>query len=146
MELALADAALAASRDEVPVGAVVVKDGQIVARAGNRREEDQDPTAHAEVLALGEAARKLGSWRLTGCTLYVTLEPCPMCLGAAQQSRVDRVVYAAKDPKGGALSLGYPFHEDQRLNHRFPVEYVADERCERVLKEFFKAKRTGGNP
>jgi tRNA(adenine34) deaminase len=141
MQEALALARVAAGEDEVPVGAVVVHEGQIVGKGYNRREADHNPVAHAEILALQEAARQLGSWRLIDCTLYVTLEPCPMCLAACQQARVARVVYGAQDPKGGALSLKYPLHEDVRLNHRFAVEYAPAAECETVLKDFFKTKR-----
>lgn len=141
MQEALALAREAASRDEVPVGAVILKDGKIIGRGFNLREERQDPTAHAEILAITEAARALGSWRLIDCELYVTLEPCPMCLGALQQARITRVIYGAADPKGGALSLGYRWHEDARSNHRFPVEHAPDADCSAVLSEFFKAKR-----
>jgi tRNA(adenine34) deaminase len=141
MELALAEAFACAGEGEVPVGAVVVRGNEVLAAAGNRRERDHDPAAHAEVVALREAAKKTGSWRLTGCTLVVTLEPCPMCLGAAQHARVDGVIYGAADPKGGALSLGHAFHEDTRLNHRFPAVLVRDVRCEKVLKDFFKGRR-----
>jgi tRNA(Arg) A34 adenosine deaminase TadA len=145
MREALELARAAAAMDEVPVGAVVVHAGpegeRVVGRGHNRRETDQSPVAHAEVLALAEAARALGSWRLTGCRLFVTLEPCPMCLGAAQQARVDGVEYGAADPKGGALSLGYRLHEDARTNHRFPVAHAPDEECGAVLREFFAGKR-----
>ncbi|MCC7442899.1 MAG: nucleoside deaminase [Bdellovibrionales bacterium] len=141
MELALAAAQEAAGHGEVPVGAVVVRGSEVLAVARNRKEADRDPSAHAEILALREAARRLGGWRLGGCTLVVTLEPCPMCLGAAQHARVDRLIYGAADPKGGALSLGHALHEDQRLNHRFPAEFQHDPRCEAILKEFFRARR-----
>lgn len=129
--------------DEVPVGAVVIRssDGAVVGRGFNRRETDQSPIAHAEVLAIAEAARALGSWRLTGCELAVTLEPCPMCLAACQQARLDRVVYGVGDPKGGALSLGYKLHEDARTNHRFEVAHHATPECGAVLTEFFRRKR-----
>jgi tRNA(adenine34) deaminase len=138
--LGLADQA--AREDEVPVGALLVDaKGEILGRGYNRRETDQSPLAHAELLALDEASRGLQSWRLTGATLVVTLEPCPMCLAACQQARIDRVVYAAEDPKGGALSLGYRLHEDPRTNHRFPVIRVPDERCGAILTEFFRKKR-----
>lgn len=131
----------AARIDEVPVGAVVVQDGRIVGRGMNRRESEKNPLGHAELDAILDAARTLGSWRLTGCTLYVTLEPCPMCLAACQQSRIDRVVYGATDPKGGALSLGYRLHEDARFNHRFSADFQENPECGRVLTEFFRAKR-----
>jgi tRNA(Arg) A34 adenosine deaminase TadA len=141
MEQALTLAREAAARDEVPVGAVVVRAGVVVGRGSNRREADHNPCSHAEIEAITEAARQLGSWRLDECELYVTLEPCPMCLGACQQARLRRVVYGAADPKGGALSLGYRLHEDTRLNHRFAVELAAREACGGVLRDFFAAKR-----
>lgn len=141
MQEALRLAREAATRDEVPVGAVVIKDGQVVGRGYNLRETDQNPLAHAEVLAIQDASKNLGSWRLTGCILVVTLEPCPMCLAACQQARVDEVAYGAVDPKGGALSLNYPLHQDVRINHRFPVVHHPTPECGQVLSEFFQAKR-----
>jgi tRNA(adenine34) deaminase len=131
----------AASEDEVPVGAVVVHDGKIIGRGYNRREQDHDPLAHAEILAIREATQALESWRLNECILVVTLEPCPMCLAACQQARIGEVYYGAKDPKGGALSLGYPMHEDPKTNHRFEVHYVEEPSCGAVLSEFFSKKR-----
>ena len=131
----------AAQENEVPVGAVIVCEGELVGEGYNRREMDQNPCSHAEIEAIIEASGHLGSWRLTECTLYVTLEPCPMCLAACQQARIKEVVYGAVDPKGGALSLGYRLHEDLRINHRFEVrlEQMAD--CGQVLKDFFARKR-----
>lgn len=132
----------AAERGEVPVGAVVVDgNGAIVGEGRNFREEKQSPVGHAEIAAIEAAAAKLGSWRLLGCTLYVTLEPCPMCLAAAQQARVARVVYGTPDPKGGAISLGYSLHADERTNHRFAVERVETPEASSILKKFFAAKR-----
>jgi tRNA(adenine34) deaminase len=133
----------AQTEDEVPVGALVVHEGKIVGEAYNRREQDQNPVAHAEILALQEAAKKLGSWRLVDCTLVVTLEPCPMCLAACQQARVEKLVYGTPDTKGGALSLNYPLHADSRLNHRFTVEHVESVECSDILKSFFASKRRG---
>ena len=141
LDEALVLAREAAKADEVPVGAVVVQNSKIIGRGYNRREQDQSPIAHAEILALTEAAKKLGSWRLLGCTLYVTLEPCPMCLAACQQARIDGVVYGALDAKGGALSLGYKLNEDLRINHRFPVKFEESPACSHILTEFFKKKR-----
>lgn len=138
---ALVEAELAASEAEVPVGAVLVRDGKIVAKGRNARERLQSPTSHAEIHAIESGAKRLGSWRLSECTLYVTLEPCPMCLAALQQARVSRVVYGAKDPKGGALSLGYALHEDARTNHRFAVDYVEESDCGGILTEFFRKRR-----
>jgi tRNA(adenine34) deaminase len=140
---ALAEAAQAENGGDVPVGAVVIAaNGLIVGRGFNRREQDEDPCAHAEVVAIREAARTTGHWRLTGCSLVVTLEPCPMCLAACQAARVERVVYGAEDPKGGAISLGYKLHEDPRTNHRFEATLVPDPRCSQVLKDFFKKRRS----
>ncbi|MEV7907997.1 tRNA adenosine(34) deaminase TadA [Streptomyces anulatus] len=143
MRLALAQAAEAGVRGEVPVGAVVLgPDGAVLAQAGNDRESLGDPTAHAEVLALRGAARARGEWRLTGCTLVVTLEPCTMCAGAAVLARVERVVYGAADPKGGAAGSLWDVLRDRRLNHRPEVVMgvLADE-CAGVLTEFFASRR-----
>lgn len=142
MDEALRLAAHAASLGEVPVGAVVVKDGQVIARGYNRRETDQDFAAHAEFLAMRDAARVLGSWRLTGCTVYVTLEPCPMCAGALVLSRVDRCVFGAADPKGGYLGTLGDLSHVPALNHEFQVTRgVRGDECSRLLREFFQALR-----
>ncbi|MER5317889.1 tRNA adenosine(34) deaminase TadA [Streptosporangium roseum] len=143
MRLALAQAAAAGARGEVPVGAVVLgPDGSVLARAGNDRESLNDPTAHAEVLALREAARVRGEWRLTGCTLVVTLEPCTMCAGASVLARVDRIVYGATDAKGGAAGSLWDVVRDRRLNHRPEVVMgVLAEECAGVLTEFFTVRR-----
>ncbi len=138
---ALAEAKIAAQEAEVPVGAVLVHDGKIVAKGRNARERLQSPISHAEIHALEAGSKTLGSWRLSDCSLYVTLEPCPMCLAACQQARVARVIYGAKDPKGGALSLGYSLHTDVRTNHRFTVDFVEDAECGGILTEFFRKKR-----
>ena len=138
---ALCLAERAAQEDEVPVGAVVVLDGKVVGRGYNRREQDQNPLAHAEIMAIEEAARTIGSWRLERCLLVVTLEPCPMCLAACQQARIPGVVYGAKDPKGGALSLGYRLHEDLRTNHRFTVNFLEHSPSSEILKTFFARMR-----
>jgi tRNA(Arg) A34 adenosine deaminase TadA len=144
MTQALAQAHLAAERDEVPVGAVVVHQGKVIGQAHNRRELDQDPTAHAEILALRQAAAVLGSWRLCGTTLYVTLEPCPMCAGALVHARVEHLVYGCGDPKAGAVRTLYQLCEDPRLNHRLQVTPgVLAEECGRVLRDFFAALRAG---
>ncbi|MFC4057107.1 tRNA adenosine(34) deaminase TadA [Planomonospora corallina] len=143
MRLALAQAADAAGRGEVPVGAVVLgPGGEVLARAGNDRESLADPTAHAEVLALRGAARARGGWRLTGCTLVVTLEPCTMCAGAAVLARVDRVVYGAADAKAGAAGSLWDVVRDRRLNHRPEVlAGVLEAECAGVLTAFFTARR-----
>lgn len=143
MRLALAQAVRAGARGEVPVGAVVVDAGGVVlAEAGNDRESLSDPTAHAEILALRRAARARGEWRLSGCTLVVTLEPCTMCAGAAVLARVDRVVYGAVDLKGGAAGSLWDVLRDRRLNHRPEVVMgvLADE-CAEILTEFFAVRR-----
>jgi len=145
MAMALEQARLAAAEGEVPIGAVIVCDGAVVAHARNARETAADPTAHAEMIAVREAAERLGRWRLTGCTLYVTLEPCAMCAGALVNARVDRLVYGAADPKAGAVGTLYDLSSDSRLNHRFEVSsgVLADE-CGQVLKEFFGGLRGRG--
>ena len=143
MQLAIEQACRARDVGEVPIGAVVVCDGQVVARGFNRRETDHDPSAHAEAMAMQEASRNLGRWRLTGCTVYVTLEPCLMCAGLMQQSRVDRCVYGAHDPKGGALGSLYNVAEDSRLNHTFEVtSSVCEQECATLLRDFFAALRS----
>jgi len=142
MRLAIVEAQAAAQHLDVPIGAVVVRDGQVIAARHNERELTGDPTAHAEVLALRDAASVVGHWRLIDCTLYVTLEPCVMCAGALVNSRIGRVVYGATDPKAGAVASLYEVCSDARLNHRPPVEggVLAGE-CGRLLKDFFAAKR-----
>lgn len=145
MRMALEEARAAAGIGEVPIGAVVVCDGKVVARGSNRREVDADPTAHAELIAVREAARILGRWRLEGCAVYVTLEPCPMCAGALHAARVDRCVYGAVDPKAGALGTLYDIASDERLNHRYEVVagVLADESAA-LLREFFATLRGKG--
>lgn len=142
MRLALEEATAAAKEGEVPIGAVVVCDGEVVARAHNRRETDADPSAHAEFTAMVEASRALGRWRLTGCTVYVTLEPCLMCAGLMVNARVDRCVYGAADPKGGAVGTLFDVSADPRLNHAFEVTpgVLADEAAD-LLRSFFRARR-----
>jgi tRNA(adenine34) deaminase len=143
MNQALAEARLALDHGDVPVGAVVVgPDGDVVAAGHNRREERRDPTAHAEMLVLSEAARSIGDWRLSGHTLVVTLEPCPMCAGAAVWARVDRVVYGAADLKAGAVWSLFNIPQDARLNHRAEVVAgVLEEECAAVLSDFFGRQR-----
>lgn len=141
---ALKEARKAASRDEVPVGAVITHNGLIIARAHNRREEAADPTSHAELTAIRKAAKRLDSWRLTGTTLFVTLEPCLMCMGAILQARIPRIVFAAFDPKAGACGSLYDLSSDLRLNHRVHVTSgVAEAEAKELLKGFFKRLRTG---
>ena len=142
MELALEEARAAAAEGEVPIGAVVTCDGRVVARAHNRRELDADPSAHAEFAAMVAASRALGRWRLTGCTVYVTLEPCLMCAGLMVNARIDRCVYGAPDPKGGALGTLYDVSHDSRLNHEFEVTAgVCEQECADELRRFFRARR-----
>ncbi len=142
MQLALEQARKAAELDEVPIGAVVVQDGKVVAQACNRRETDADPAGHAEFLAMKQASRELGVWRLSGCTVYVTLEPCIMCAGLMHQARIDRCVFGALDPKAGALGSLYQVNADDRLNHVFAVTSgVCEDECSQLLKSFFKEKR-----
>ncbi len=127
---------------EVPVGAVAVKDGVVVGKGFNRREVDADPFAHAELLAMREAAKTLGAWRLEGVTIYVTLEPCAMCAGALVQARVSRLVFGARDPKAGAVGSLYDLVSDARFNHRVPVtQGVRADECSQVLKDFFRGLR-----
>ena len=142
MRLALAEARTCLDHGDVPIGAVVTKGGEVLAAAGNRRERESDPTAHAEILAVRGAAAALGSWRLEGCTLTVTLEPCAMCAGAVVLARLGRVVFGATDPKAGfAGSLGNLL-QDPRLNHEVAVEggVLADE-CGDLLRSFFRERR-----
>jgi tRNA(adenine34) deaminase len=142
MALALTLAEDAAARGEVPVAAVIVENGNVVATSANEKERVLDPLGHAEIRVIQDAAAKLGRWRLLGCTLYVTLEPCVMCAGAIVQSRVDRVVYGAKDAKAGAVESLYQILSDTRLNHRPQVETgVMAKECGAILSRFFAEKR-----
>jgi tRNA(adenine34) deaminase len=142
MAEAMAEAALAADAGDVPVGCVLVQDGAIIARGHNLRERVQDPTAHAELVAMRAAAGRLGSWRLIGVTCYVTLEPCPMCAGALVNARIPRVVYGCDDPKAGAVRTLYAIGQDPRLNHRFElVPGVLGEACSHQLSSFFAKVR-----
>lgn len=142
MRLAIEQAKIAESYDEVPIGAVVVYEGEVISCGYNRRELDEDPAGHAEFIALKKASEKLGHWRLSGCTVYVTLEPCLMCAGLMYQSRIDRCVYGAKDPKAGALGTLYQINEDERLNHRFEVTPgVLEDECAGLLSGFFAKLR-----
>ena len=154
MRMALDEAKAAGEAGEVPIGAVVVyepidpatrkplAEPRVIARAGNRRERDKNPAGHAEFTAMMDAASKLDAWRLTGCTVYVTLEPCIMCAGLMHQARIDRCVYGASDPKAGALGTLYQINADERLNHTYDVTsgVLADE-CAEVLRAFFAARR-----
>lgn len=144
MRAALAEAINAYEKDEVPVGCVIERDGRIVGRGHNLREVLKDPTAHAEMLALTAAAEAVGEWRLDDCTLYVTLEPCPMCAGAIVNARVKRVVFGAPDPKAGACGSLFNLVQDSRLNHRAELRagVLAEEAAE-LLRAFFREKRSG---
>jgi tRNA(adenine34) deaminase len=143
MQQAIKLAHKAALNHEVPVGAVVVYGGKIMGRGWNQVETKQDSSRHAEMIALTQAAKKLGRWRLTGCTLYVTLEPCAMCAGAMVLARIDRLVYAASDPKAGACGSVFNIVEDTRLNHRIKVERgVMEKEASFLLKDFFKKRRS----
>ncbi len=146
MEMALDEASFAASEGEAPVGAVIVSFQRgVIAQAHNQREQLRDPTAHAEMIAITQAAEALRSWRLQDCALYVTLEPCPMCAGAIVQARLPMVVYGCTDPKAGACDTLYQIPTDPRLNHRARiVSGVLAERCAEVLSEFFAARRREG--
>ncbi|MBK5093939.1 MAG: nucleoside deaminase [Actinobacteria bacterium] len=138
MRVALEEAKLAGDAGDIPVGAVLVKDGEVLARGHNRRAETGDPTAHAEMIVLREAGERTGDWRLEGTTLYVTLEPCPMCAGAIALARIDRVVFGASEPRAGAGGSAYNILEDGRLGHRVDViAGVMEEECSRLLQGFF---------
>ena len=155
MRMAIEQAQQAAALGEIPIGAVVVYDPvdpatrrrvldepRVIATAYNRRETDQDPAGHAEFMAMKAASQKLGRWRLSGCTVYVTLEPCIMCAGLMHQARIDRCVYGASDQKAGALGTLYSIHADERLNHQFEVAAgVLQDECQQQLKAFFKELR-----
>lgn len=142
MGIAIGEARKAEARGEVPIGAVVVRDGMVLGRGYNLRETSLDPTSHAEMTAIRKAARKTGNWRLLGATLYVTLEPCPMCMGAILLSRLERVVFGCHDPKGGAAGSLYDLSDDPRLNHRVSLTTgVRSDECSELLSFFFAALR-----
>ncbi|MBM84276.1 MAG: tRNA-specific adenosine deaminase [Planctomycetaceae bacterium] len=145
MRRALDQARIAFEADEVPVGAVIVHGETVIAEAHNQREMLNDPTAHAEMIAITQAAEVLGSWRLLECTLFVTLEPCPMCAGAIVQARIPTVIYGTTDPKAGACHSVYQITEDERLNHRATVMGgVLKDECRVLLQEFFAIQRSLG--
>ncbi len=142
MQKAWKQAKAAAKKGEVPVGAVVVKDGRVIARAHNLRESAKDPTAHAKVGAVRRAAKKRGGWRLSGCVLYVTMEPCPMCAGAAVNARLERVVFGAYDEKAGCCGTVLDFSGQAKFNHAFEVTGgVWEAQCRAILQDFFRDKR-----
>ncbi|MEW6001713.1 MAG: tRNA adenosine(34) deaminase TadA [Nitrospirota bacterium] len=142
MRLALEEAGLAFAEGEVPVGAVLVKDDEVIAKAHNSREKSKDPTGHAEILAFKAGTNKISNWRLTNTTLYVTKEPCIMCAGAMINARLSRLVYGCKDLKAGAVDSLYKLLSDRRLNHQVEVvSGVLEEECAEILQRFFKSKR-----
>lgn len=143
MDLALNAAEDAYHKDEVPVGAVIISEfGEILAQTYNLKETNNDACAHAEILAIQEASKRIKSWRLLNCSIFVTLEPCPMCMSAILQARLSNLYFGAYDRKGGALSLGYNFHKDSRLNHRFNVfGGLRHMECSQILSNFFRQKR-----
>ncbi len=142
MQLSIEQAQIAEENGDVPIGAVIVYQEQIIGKAYNQRQQLQDPTAHAEIIALTQAAAFMENWHLNGCTMYVTLEPCPMCAGALVLSRMDRLCYGCSDPKSGACGSLYNIVQDQRLNHRVEVTSgVMEEQCRQQLQEFFGRRR-----
>ena len=146
MQAAIEAAKIAKENGDVPIGAVIIFENQIIGKAYNQREQLKDPTAHAEIIALTQAASALGTWRLTGCTMYVTLEPCPMCAGALVLARLDRLVYGCADPKTGACGSLYDIVRDERLNHRLEVTAgILAEDCSRLLQDFFQHRRVKEN-
>ncbi|WP_148808037.1 tRNA adenosine(34) deaminase TadA [Crassaminicella thermophila] len=143
MKEALIEAQKAMQLEEVPIGAVIVKNGEIIARAHNLRETEKDPTAHAEILAIRKASQVLGGWRLMGCDLYVTVEPCPMCAGAIMLARIDRLIIGTMDPKGGAAGSILNIPENDKFNHKTEVvRGILQEECSAIMKEFFKLLRS----
>lgn len=142
MLCALKEAKKALLLDEVPIGAIIVKDAKIIAKGHNLREKTKNPLDHAEMIAIKKAAKKLGDWRLEGCTIYVTIEPCPMCAGAILLSRIDKIVYGAKDEKGGALGSSFNLFEQNKLNH-YPeiIGGVLEDECHEIISSFFHMKR-----
>lgn len=142
MTRAIVEASKAGDKDEVPIGCLIVRDGKIIARGHNLRETARDPSAHAEMIAIRKAARKLGSWRLLDTTLYVTLEPCTMCMGAIVLARIPKVVFGCLDPKGGAAGSLYDFSSDPRLNHSVElISQILENECSKLLSDFFSDLR-----
>ena len=142
MRLAINQAAIAKAFGDIPVGAIVVRDGTVIGRGRNQREEKRDPIAHAEILALRDAAAQLGAWRLDGCSLYCTLEPCVMCAGAIVGARIEHLFYGTADPKAGGVESLYHITEDTRLNHQVLIHPgILRESCEELLKDFFDGLR-----
>ena len=146
MNEALKEAKKAYERGEVPIGAVIVKNDAVIARGYNLRESQKDPTLHAEIIAVKEAAKNLGGWRLLGCTMYVTIEPCAMCAGALINSRIENLVIGARDPKMGACGSIINIVDHEKMNHKINVTYgVMEEECSAIIKEFFRKLRKKGN-
>lgn len=142
MSEALAEAEKARALGEIPIGAVIEKNGTIIGRGHNRTETDRDPTAHAEMIAIREAAKTLGGWRLTGCQMYVTIEPCAMCAGAIVWSRIEKLYIGAMDPKSGACGSVFNIVQEQRLNHYVAIETgLMEEECRQIVKDFFRDLR-----
>jgi len=143
MQIALNESKKALEKDEVPIGAIIVLDGEIIAKAHNMKEQWLDPTAHAEIVAIRAACTRLNRWRLAGTTMYVTMEPCPMCAGAIVQSRIDRLVYGVKDPKAGAVDSLFNITQNDALNHQLQVTSgVLAEECRDIVKSFFQRRRS----
>lgn len=143
MNLALKEAKKSIGIDEVPVGALIVQNGKVIAKAHNEREKTNDPTGHAEILAIRKACRKIGSWRLVDCTIYVTIEPCSMCAGTILWTRMAKIVYGAKDPKGGALGSSYNLFAQKGLNHQLEIQGgILENECALLVKQYFQEKRT----
>lgn len=146
MKKALQEAKKAYLKDEIPIGAIIVKDDKIIARGHNLREASKDPTAHAEIIALKKACKKLNSWRIPGCKIYVTIEPCSMCAGAILWSRIDEVVYGSQDIKGGALGTTFNLYEQPNLNHYPMVKGgILKKECQNIIQDYFKRKRQEKN-
>jgi tRNA(adenine34) deaminase len=142
MQKAIDQAYIAEENGDVPIGCVIVHENRVIAKAYNQREQLNDPTAHAEIIALTQASEFIGNWRLHGCTIYVTLEPCPMCAGALVLGRLDRLVYGTNDPKNGAVKSLYNIVQDERLNHRLNVTSgVLEDECKKQLQDFFQRRR-----
>ena len=141
MEMAYKEAVMAMKEDEVPIGAVIVKDGKVIAKAHNNKEKKNDPMGHAEMVCIRKANKKLGDWYLKDCEMYVTLEPCMMCVGALVNARINKVYFGARDLKGGALGGLFNLLDQKGFNHYFEFEYLEEKECGQILKDYFKGKR-----
>ena len=140
-DIAYKEALKAYKEDEVPVGAIIVKDNKIIAKAHNKKEKKKDPTSHAEIECIRKACKKIGDWYLKDCEMYVTLEPCAMCVASIVNARIKKVCFGARDLKGGALGGLFNLLEQKGFNHYFEYEYIEEERCSKILKDYFKSKR-----